>query len=289
MDSLSNPLAINQNKSKADFDNIKSDYFLPKIFEYIIKYKALKILRYNKKLQRKLKLDINSYKEYSQKYSSIEIELIPFDNEYGKFISSKNKEYYHIYFDDEKEEIKRYSLNEGEKVKKIKIILEHQIKSFSGLFSICFCIKSINFKKFYRNDITDMSRMFNASSFEEINFSNFNTDNVKYMKSMFAACQVKKLDLSKFNTINVTNMLGMLDSCRALEELNISNFNNSNLKDMRYMFAGCSSLKELKLPDSFTINDPDMGSAFDGISDELKKKISEQDKNIKFFVAMNNY
>ena len=73
------------------------------------------------------------------------------------------------------------------------------------------------------------------------------------------------------------------------EELNISNFNTSNLKDMRYMFAGCSSLKELKLPDSFTINDPDMGSAFDGISDELKKKISEQDKNIKFFVAMNNY
>ena len=84
-------------------------------------------------------------------------------------------------------------------------------------------------------------------------------------------------------------MLGMFDSCITLEELNISNFNTSNLKDMRYMFAGCSSFKELKLPDSFTINDPDMGSAFDGISDELKKKISEQDKNIKFFVAMNNY
>ena len=56
-----------------------------------------------------INININDYKEYSEKYSSIEIELKPVNNKYGKFNNSKRKDekYYHIYFNNNIEEIKR--------------------------------------------------------------------------------------------------------------------------------------------------------------------------------------
>ena len=46
----------------------------------------------------------------------------------------------------------------------------------------CECIESINFKKFYRNNITDMSCMFRGcSSLKDLNLKNFNTNNVTNM------------------------------------------------------------------------------------------------------------
>ena len=42
--------------------------------------KSLEIVKYNKKLQKKLNLSINDYKEYSQIRSSIEIEIKIADN-----------------------------------------------------------------------------------------------------------------------------------------------------------------------------------------------------------------
>ena len=79
---------------------------------------------------------------------------------YSKFINIKeeDKKYFHIYFnDDKKKEIENSSLNIDDNVSKISIIIDYQIKSFSGLFYLCECIKSIEFKKFYRNKVTDMS------------------------------------------------------------------------------------------------------------------------------------
>ena len=64
----------------------------------------------------------------------------------------------------------------NEEVKKIKIIIDYQVKSFKELFGYCYCVGSIIFKKFYRNNITDMSYMFSGcTSLEELNLSNFNT------------------------------------------------------------------------------------------------------------------
>ena len=53
-----------------------------------------------------------------------------------------------------KKGIKKTKLNEEDKVSKINIIIDYQIKSFKYLFSYCKCIESIEFKKFYRNNIT---------------------------------------------------------------------------------------------------------------------------------------
>ena len=43
------------------------------------------------------------------------------------------------------------------KVSKINIIIDYQVTSFNDLFYNCKCIEPIYFKKFYRNNIIDMS------------------------------------------------------------------------------------------------------------------------------------
>ena len=131
-------------KSKNILINIKSDYFILKIFDNIKKIKTLDIIKYNRKLQEILNYNINNYKEYSEIYSSIKIEITTVKNKYGKFINIINKEdaqYYHIYFNNTKEEIKRNYLNENENINIINVKINYQIKSFDKLFKDCKCIE----------------------------------------------------------------------------------------------------------------------------------------------------
>ena len=65
-----------QNKSKNILKFIKSKFVFKKIFCNVNTKKALEMMTYNKSLQNKYNIDFNNYKIYSQKYSSIEIELI---------------------------------------------------------------------------------------------------------------------------------------------------------------------------------------------------------------------
>ena len=46
-------------------------------------------------------------------------------------------------------EEKRNYLCEKDKISKIKIVIDYQLKSFCGLFEDCSCIESIRFIKFY--------------------------------------------------------------------------------------------------------------------------------------------
>ena len=246
---------------------LKSDYFIRKIFDYISKRKSLETIRYNKNIQKRMNININNYKEYSEKYSSIEIEIKPIENEYGKFINieEKDKDYYHIYYNDNKrEEIKSTYLNENDKASKINIIIDYQVKSFYGLFQDCDCIESICFKKFYRNNIINMNGMFGeCSTLKELNLNNFNTDKVTDMKYMFYKClSLKELNLNNFNTNNVTNMRCMFYKCLSLKELNLNNFNTDKVTDMKYMFYECSSLKELNINNFNTNNVTDMSYMF---------------------------
>ena len=170
----------NKSKNRGDLDNLKSIFMFKKIFNNLHKNKLLLISKYNKRIQNKLNLSIKDYKEFS----NIEIEIIPTKDKYGKFINVNEgyKKYCHTYFNDNKKEIKRNYLNENEDIEKIKIVLDYQIKSFEGLFEYCKCIEHIYFKKFYRNNINNMSYMFSrCSGLKELNFSNFNTNNVTKM------------------------------------------------------------------------------------------------------------
>ena len=89
-------------KSQNKFINIKSNFVLKKIFNHLDKNKALKIIRYNTNIKNRLYIDIEDYK-------SILMDIIPIPNKYGPFINieEKNNKYFHIYFNDNKEEIKR--------------------------------------------------------------------------------------------------------------------------------------------------------------------------------------
>ena len=256
-------------KPKPPIESLKSDYFLQKLFYNMLKKKKLEIVKYNKKIQNRINLSVKDYKEYSERFSSIEVEIIPTKDEYGEFIyvNKNDKLYYHIYFNDGGEDIKnKYFINKEDKVKKIKIIIDYQVKSFKALFKGFTCIESIIFKKFIRNNIIDMSWMFaECSSLKEMKFINFNTNYVENMKYMFIGCSsLKELNLSYFNNNNVKNMSFMFYGCSSLKELNLSKFNTNNVKDMSSMFNGCSSLKELNLNNFNTNNVKFMSNMFQG-------------------------
>ena len=282
MESTNIPKDKQDIKSKDELKNLKSDYFLQKIYDYLQTKKSLEIFRYNKNLQKRLNISIKNYKEYSEIYSSIEIELIPIKNGDGKFINipKNEKDYFHIYFHESKEETKDNEINGENKVSKINIIIDYQVKSFKDLFNNCKCIELISFKKFYRNNIANMEGIFcGCSSLKQLNISNFNTNNVTNMSNMFWGCSsLIELNLTNFNTNNVTNMSYMFRECSSLKELNLSNFNTKIVTVMSDMFFGCSSLKELNLSNFYTNNVKDMRSMFFGCSEELKMKMKSLNK-----------
>ena len=78
-------------ESKNIFKNLKSDYFLKLLANNLMKKKFLDIIKYNKYIKDRINISIKDYKEYSEIYSSIEIEIKPFNNEYGKFINIKKE------------------------------------------------------------------------------------------------------------------------------------------------------------------------------------------------------
>ena len=253
-----------QIKSFAKIGNIKSNYILKKVFNNLKKKRILEIVKNNKNIKKRINLNINDYKEYSEKYSLIEIEIKPVNNKSGKFINIKEQDekYYHIYFNNEKEEIKRNYLEEDEKIKIIKIIIDYKIesKSFENLFKDC--------QKFYMGNVTDMRYMFyGCLSLKKLNFNNSNTNNVTNMESMFNQClALKELNLTSFNTNKVTNMGYMFYGCSSLKKLNLNNFNTNNVTNMRGMFRECSSLNQLNLNNFNTDNVTDMGGMFNGCS-----------------------
>ena len=274
----------NKEKLKDLLKDLKSRYILDKIFNNLKKIKSLEIIKYNKRLQKRKDISVNDYKDYCEILSPIELEIIPAYYKYGKFINIKEEQekYCHVYFNKDKNEIKRFTINKFEKVNKIKIIIDYQIKSFEDLFNKCECIESICFKKFNRNNIDNMNSMFsNCLSLKKLDLSNFNTKNVTNMAFMFSECSsLLELNFSKFSTYNVTDMSYMFSGCSSLEELNLSNFTTFNVIDMSFMFSGCMSLQELNISNFNFQNVRNMRHMFDGCPYELKNTISNKYKGI---------
>ena len=282
-------------------NGLKSNIILSKIFDYLQEKTFLEIIRYSKKYQKCTKTSIDDYKVFH----NIKIELIPIDNFqvrdiFINFIDERS--FFHIYFNNSDEEIKLNYFTKVEKISKIRITLEPNIKSLRGLFKECKCLKEINFTKFNNKNITDLGEMFQGcilltkldisklktdnvtkmdwlfykcESLLELNVSNFNTEKVIDMTCMFKHCfKIKELDLSNFNTSNVTDMKGMFYKCLSLEKLDLSNFNTSNVLDMKWMFDGCSSLMNLNILNFDTSKVLDMRWMFEGCSPLINVKVS---------------
>ena len=266
--------------------NIKSKYILKYIFnDLIIKKKSLEIIKYNKTIQTILDLKFLDYKEFSGLYSSVEIEIIPKQNKYDNFINfdEELKDYFHVYFDDKNEEIERNYLNKEDKIKKIKIKIDYQVKSFYKLFYRCNCIESIYFKKFTRNNIINVGSMFfGCSSLKDINIRKFISTNIINMRSMFYECSsLKEINLSDFNTNNIIDMSYMFKGCSSLKELNLSNIKISNITNVNNMFIGCSSLKKLNLSNVNINNVNNIRLMFNGCTEQLKNDIKLKFKYLK--------
>ena len=257
---------LNKGELKGKIENVKSKYILQKIFDNIIKDKTFKIVKYNKNIQNKININIDDYENYwIEKYKSIEIEIIPAKNKCGKFINIYDKDqyrYYHIYFNNNyNKQIKRNYLKKDENVTKINIIIDYRVKSFTRLFAECFCIEYISFKKDYRNNIGFLKEMFRDCPLKEANISNLNFRSLIWMEGMFRGCShLKKVKLPHVN-IKSINAIDMFRDCSSLEEINLSDFINYNIGysyDIDGMFYNCS--------------------------DELKKKIKEEIKDIDYKV-----
>ena len=84
---------------------IRSRYIMKRIFENIRLNKYMKLIKYDKKLQKKMNISTINYKEYNQ----IEIELRPSQKYYisGKFINTNldNESHIHIFNNNCKREI----------------------------------------------------------------------------------------------------------------------------------------------------------------------------------------
>ena len=133
------------------------------------------------------------------------------------------------------------------------------VTNYSGMFSGCTSLTSINLSTFDTSAAINMSSMFNnCSALTTLNLSIFDTANVTNMSSMFNGCiNLTKLDLSNFNTAKVTNMSSMFNGCEKLESLNIDGFNTNRVSDMSSMFRGCESLETInatELKTSFVTN-----------------------------------
>ena len=260
---------------------IRCKYILSQVFNNINQVTKLKIINYNKGLMNTLGIKL---RDYINVYSNIEIEIIPKENLYGRFIYLPNKRTasnYCIYFDEKKVDLIKKEINRNDQVKKIKVVINYRIRSLYQLFLNCRCVKKISFTKFNRNDIINMKELFyGCTSLEEVDLSKVNTDKINSMYCMFYRCELlKELDLSNFNTMNVIDMSYMFHCCSSLEHLNINNFNTSNVTNMTAMFKFCSSLQQLNLSSFNTENVLNMDNMFYECS-SLKELLHLRNKSL---------
>ena len=136
-------------------ENINSKYIVKKILSLPKTIRSLTIIKYNKSIQERCDINLNTYIRVYKKISQIEITIIPskrhFEyNNSKKFINIQNPEdgrYCHIYFNNKNEEIKRNYYTENDNVSSIKILLDYNITSFHKLFERCICIQKMTIKK----------------------------------------------------------------------------------------------------------------------------------------------
>ena len=226
----------NENISNINkLNKIRNKYLLKTIFDNLLELKQFQLIKYNKKIQNKIEISLQDF----QLFKKIIIEIIPIKkNDKNKFINipKEKKNYYHIYFNKDKKEMKRNYFTQKSKVESIKIVIDEKITSLFELFKRCDCIEKINFIRFNRSNIKNMNYMFyECSSLKELNLKNFNTDNAINMNYMFYKCsKLKELNLNSFNFHNVIYMKSMFTGCSD-EIKNKIRFQFPNLEDEAFL------------------------------------------------------
>ena len=267
-------------------NNIKSKYIFGIIIKnYVAKRKYYLLFQHNKNFQKKLDLNLEDYKDLHKKiFLTIELELIPCkqlkpDIKHYFIRTRENKSYYHIYFNNDSIETDRNYLTNFDKVAKIKIKIDMDLKS--EIFYGCSSLDKLDIKLFKTSNVTKMNWMFClCESLTELDIINFDTSNVIEMMNLFSGClRLRKINLN-FNTENVINMRNMFFKCQSLKQIDVSNFNLSKVQNMNEMFFGCSSLNDLNI-DNFKFIKTEVN--FTRIFGECNKTLKEKLKK-KYFL-----
>lgn len=299
------------------YRSINSKYILRLIMtEYLKKKLYFKLIQNNKKIQEIVGINLKDYKEYyRRRFFRTEMEIITIDKlepdvKYFFVKMYENKEYYHIYFDNDKNtQIKRNFITYKDKVKKITIKIDMEFKSLKGLFYNCNAIKEFKFTKFNRDDFTDIKELFYAcenlekvdlqkfkapklnsmnwvfsrcKSLKKLNLLNLNTSKVTEMANIFAGCIfLNKLEFN-FTTKNVTDMKGMFYKCKSLTEIDVSKFNTDKVKNFNDMFYECINLNYLDIS-NFKLfkKDCSIFGIFEKCNSNLKRALMKQFKKMK--------
>ena len=294
-------------------DNIKSNYILRIIIKNHLNRKSyLSLFKKSNKYKKKLEINLKDYETYFY-ITKIELFPIPYQElELGKkyyFMKTKeNIEFYNIYFTDNgANRITRKYITKDDKVNKINIEFNENIKAINGLFYDCNILKEIKFTKFNRNDFTDLSNMFYGcerlsslditklktpyvtdmkwmfalcKSLTELNIINFDTSNVNDMTSLFSGCiHLQKLNYN-FNTKKVESMRGMFFRCMSMKKINISKFDTNNLLHCQEMFYECISLQDIDIRNFRNFGSIKIDKMFGCCSEKLKNKLKKKHKNL---------
>ena len=164
----------------------------------------------------------------------------------------------------------------------IQYSFENNITKSNDLFAHCKMIKSLDFRHFSTEKITNMCSMFfECRGLEDVDLSNFKTENVINMSYMFAECEsLKRLDVSCFNTKKVNDMNSFLAGCKSLTHIDLSKFDINNVKDLSWMFFGCNALNYINLSSFNTKDVLYMNTMLNGLNLKSQVIIITQDKNI---------
>ena len=123
----------NSSINKNPLFKITSKYIIMQILDNLQQDVLLRIINYNKRLQKIMSIKKS---DYEKEFSKIVIQINPKKNSKDAFINLKNNKSYHIYFSNKSGEIKQNYLQGDEKISSIKIILDYKIKKYLDYLKI---------------------------------------------------------------------------------------------------------------------------------------------------------
>ena len=247
------------NKILVCLDNLNNYETIQNVMNFKLEFINININNFlSKNLKSKMIYLIDIFERYINEID-IEYEINKLGNEISLFSSNfveNNKNNSFIMINNKIIKLtEKYIINEGEKIKnlKIKLFMDKKVINISKMFYRCSNLFSLSdTSKWNLYYITDMSYMFfeclNLSSIP--NISKWKINNVTNISFMFYMCKhlFSLFDISKWITNNVTNMRYLFYECTSLLSLpDISKWNTNKVTDMSYMFYKCSNLN--KLPD----------------------------------------
>ena len=117
----------------SNLNNIRSICILKLIKIHLAEYKCLQLLRYNKQIQKRLNINLDTYKDYLK----IVIDIVPIaDKNYKTFFRHYIKNpFYHYYLNDRPDEVSNYTYYyHDDKVKKIRLVIDYNVNDKSLAF-----------------------------------------------------------------------------------------------------------------------------------------------------------